>query len=114
MMGDLKGWIERVREQEEKRIGDVYAECEKRGCDRHFLSSFDTRIWLYPVEQAKGFLSLRSSKVTDQERLTDHLRQYRIFLEVLIEKRPNYEKRKEWEKALEVLKAEGETDHGKR
>ena len=112
MMSNLKSFIERVRKQEEKRVGDIYAECEKRGCDRHFLSSFDTRIWLYPIEQAKGFLSLRSSSGADQKSVSNHIRQFRIYLEVLIEKRPNHEKRKEWERALEVLK--GASQNGKR
>lgn len=93
----------RHAEQEEKRIGDIYEECEKRGCNRRFLQAFDTRVWLYPVKQAEAFLSLRNNTVTDQTQLAERLRQYRIFLEVLIEKRPNHEKQNEWKRALQVI-----------
>lgn len=105
-MTNLRDWRKRIKEQEKQRIEDVYEACEKRGCDRHFLSTFDTRAWLFPEAQAKAFLSLRNSRGIEQERLADQLRQYRIFLEVLIEKRPNHEKNKEWVQALELLKNE--------
>lgn len=94
----------RLAAQEERRIGDIYAECEKRGCDRNFLKGFDGRAWLSPVGQAKTFLYLRDNAISNPERLAVHMRQFRIFLEVLVEKRPNHEMRKEWESALQILK----------
>ncbi|MEY8313227.1 hypothetical protein AALA61_14890 [Oscillospiraceae bacterium 42-9] len=106
MMLDLKEFQKKVREQEEQRVGDIYAECEKRGCERSFLQAFDTRAWLFPVEQAKAFLSSRNNPSSDQASFSDYIRQYRIFLEVLIEKRPNHEKQNEWKKALQVMENE--------
>ncbi len=107
MMSNLKSWIDSVREEKENRVGDIYAECEKKGCNRHFLSSFDTRIWLYPIEQAEGFLTLKRSSRMDQKSVSGQIQQFKIYLEVLIEKRPNHEKRREWERALAILKTEG-------
>lgn len=96
--------IRRHAAQEERRIGDIYAECEKRGCDRDFLEAFDGRAWISPVGQAKTFFSLRGNPFATPEELADCMRQFRIFLEVLIEKRPDHEMRKEWEEALQIIK----------
>lgn len=102
-MTDLREWIKKIEEQEERRVGDIYAECEKRGCRRSFLKAFDTRTWLFPETQARAFMAGRKRASTDQESLIRQMRQYRIFLEVLIEKRPNHEKRSEWERALRMI-----------
>lgn len=102
-MVNLREFQKKIAEQGKKRVGDIYEECEKRGCNRHFLQAFDTRIWLFPIEQAKTFLSFRDDSFTDQARLEEYLRQYSTFLEVLIEKRPDHEKRKEWESALREI-----------
>lgn len=86
-------------DQENRRIGDVYTECEKRGCKRSFLEAFNTRIELYPMKQTLTFLDLlKQDKEVDEK-----VRQWRIYLQVLIELRPNHEKHDEWEKALENL-----------
>jgi len=102
-MPNLRAFQERIREQEKLRIRDIYEECEKRGCTLRCLKAFDTRVWLYPIKQAEAFLSLRSNPGTDSKWLTEHLRQYHIFLEVLVEKRPNHEKQSEWKRALQVI-----------
>ena len=82
-------------------MGDIYRECINRGCKKEFLQSFDTRIWLFPVEQTRLFLERRSSaNVYNAEK---HLKQWQTYLQVILEKRPNHEKAPEWKKALEIL-----------
>ena len=103
MMSNLQKWKEKIAQQEEARIGDIYAECEKRGCSRDFAKAFDTRAFLFPEKQAKSFMSLQNNPSADQKRISNNIRQYHIFLEVLIEKRPKHEKHNEWERALKIL-----------
>lgn len=98
-MSNLKSWKEKAKKKEEHRIGDVYSECEKRGCDHSFLVSFNTRAEMFPVQQTRSFLSM-----TDYP--ADKIRQWKIYLEVLIEKRPESEMQKDWKKSLEILKNE--------
>lgn len=87
----------RHKEQEQKRIGDIYAECIDKGCKESFLKAFDGRIWTYPVEQTYAFLDMKDS--------VDKLRQWEIYLRVILEKRPNHEKADEWKEALRLLEA---------
>lgn len=86
----------RWQKREEERIGDVYAECERRGCDRGFLKSFNTRIEMYPIQQTKAFLR-------HQEWFMEYLSPWRIYLEVLIELRPNHEKHDEWGQSIKEM-----------
>lgn len=85
----------RHKEQEQKRIGDIYAECIDRGCKESFLKAFDGRIWVYPVEQTYTFL--------DSNDNSEHLRQWKLYLQVVLEKRPDHEKADEWKEALRLL-----------
>ena len=102
-MGDITEWKKRIRDREEKRVGDIYTECVKRGCSIRFLEQFDTRIWLYPVEQTKTFLELQKSGNLYATDIENCLKQWKIYLQVILEKRPKHEKATEWEKALEQL-----------
>ena len=102
-MSNLKEFQSRIKKQEELRIGDVYEECEKKGCTKRFLTAFDTRAFLYPVKQANAFLNAKKITSIDQERIANQIHQYRTFLSVLIEKRPEHENGKEWEKAMAIL-----------
>lgn len=101
-----KKWAERKKrweKSEQERVGDIYAECVKRGCNQSFLETFDTRMWLFPVEQTKTFLSIpKDGKYSHGTE--NRLKQWKVFLEVILEKRPNHEKAKEWKKALDLLK----------
>ena len=93
-----KKWSERKKqwdEAEHNRTGDIYAECVKRGCDKRFLEMFDTRIWFYPVEQTNAFLAVRNDE--------DCIRQWKVYLQVVIEKRPNHEMSNKWKIALGLL-----------
>lgn len=101
-MGDITEWKKRIRDSEEKRVGDIYSECVKRGCDIRFLKQFDTRIWMYPIQQTKSFQSvLNGGKYSTG--VDRHLKDWKIYLQVLLEKRPKHEKANEWKKALELL-----------
>lgn len=42
-MGNIREWRERIRAQEENKLGAVYAACEKQGCSRDFVKAFITR-----------------------------------------------------------------------
>jgi hypothetical protein len=89
--------------QEQRRIGDIYAECMRKGCNEDFLKAFDGRIWLFPVEQTTAFLeSVKNGR--DMGNTQKYLMQWKIYLEVILEKRPNHDKASEWEKALSMLK----------
>lgn len=97
---DLK---KRNKEQEQRRTGDIYNECIKQGCDMHFLRSFDSRMWMNPLEQTKAFLEMKRMNINGSN-AEAHLAQWKIYLRVMIEKRPNDEKTEDREKALEMLK----------
>ncbi len=99
----IEEWREWSRKKEEEQRGDIYSECIRRGCDRRFLQALDTRMWLFPVRQTKGFLSCINKP--DAYNLDRDLRQWKIYLEVMIEKRPEEEKAKEWREALELMKS---------
>lgn len=86
----------RHKEQEQRRVGDIYAECIDKGCKEGFLKALDGRIWVYPVEQTYTFLDIADS---------DSLRQWRIYLQVILEKRPDSEKADEWKESLKLLAA---------
>ena len=92
-----KTWVSRRKKwehQEQVRIGDIYEECVKRGCNIRFLKQFDTRIWMYPIEQTRAFIE------TD---VGIDLKMWKTYLQVLIEKRPNHEKSDDWKKSLLIL-----------
>lgn len=89
--------------QERRRTGDIYAECIQKGCKEDFLKAFDGRISLFPVEQTTAFLeSVKNGR--DTENAQKNLLQWKIYLEVILEKRPNHNKASEWKKALSMLK----------
>lgn len=92
-----KKWAERRdkwEQHEKKRTGDIYDACVKLGCDPSFLKAFDTRIWQYPIQQTEAFIERRDGS---------RLKQWKIYLQVILEKRPKHEKADEWKKALNML-----------
>ena len=92
-----KTWASRRKKwehQEQVRIGDIHDECVKRGCDVRFLEMFDTRIWMYPIQQTKVFLERH-----DNVRLS----QWKVYLDVILEKRPHHEKADEWKKSIMMI-----------
>lgn len=101
-MPNLKEFQKKIKEKEEQRIGDIYKECVKRGCDLGYLKAVDTRVWLYPVKQTRALLALRNNRFAYN--VSDHIRQWTILLQVLIALRPEHEKANEWKEALEILK----------
>lgn len=98
-MSNIQGIREKLKEQEENRMGKVYAECERRGCARAFAESFIARAELYPMKQTLAFLE---SNATHE----DHIKQWNILILVLIEQKPTSGKHDEWERCLKVLKNE--------
>ncbi len=95
-MSSLKEFAKKAQDKEKERIGDVYDECEKRGCERRFLVQFNTRIEMYPVEQTKAFFKMSEIQL-------DKIKQWKIYLQVLIEKRFDSPMVKNWKTALEIL-----------
>lgn len=89
--------------QEERRIGDIYAECERRGCKHYLLTAFNARAENYPLKQARAFLELEERSGG----MKDKIRQYAIYIQVLIEKRPESGMIHEWEETLKLLKSNG-------
>lgn len=87
---------EQIAEQEEQRMGVVYSECERRGCSRYFAKAFCTRAELFPMKQTLSFLENRQEN-------KDRLKQWEIFMQVLIEKKPEHEKCGEWRRCIKVL-----------
>lgn len=81
-------------EQEQRRIGDIYESCIEKGCKESFLKAFDGRIWMYPLEQTYTFIEIDDS---------NSLKQWKIYLQVIVEKRPNHEKVSEWRESLKIL-----------
>lgn len=100
-----------LRDNEEKRTGDIYRECQKRGCALHFLRSFDTRMCLYPEKQTMCFIDSkqRGHSISRKGEL-DNLDQWKIYLEVYIELRPEDEKTDERKRALKLLENMIETN----
>lgn len=98
-MSNVREWQAKVKEQEHKRVGDIYDECVKRGCDLRYLKSVDTRAWLYPLRQTNVFLKLK----TEKRDVSDHIEQWKILLEVLIKLRPEHEKIDDWKESLRLL-----------
>lgn len=86
----------RHADQENKRIGDVYAECERRGCTRSFITAFNTRIELFPMRQTLAFLERKDS-------FSKELKQWKIYLQVLVDLRPDHEKYDEWKQAIKEM-----------
>lgn len=86
--------IEEIKRIEQARIGDIFDACKKRGCEETFLKAFESRIMHYPEEQTKIFLEGTAEKL---------LPQWKIYLEVMVEKRPNHPNKGKWEKALSML-----------
>lgn len=89
-------------EQEQRRVGDIYDECTRRGCDIEFVKSFEARLWLYPLKQTHSFFEA-IDRYPDDERRIELLRQWAVLLETARDKRPSHEKVNEWEKALSEI-----------
>lgn len=94
-MGNIREWRERIRAQEENKLGAVYAACEKQGCSRDFVKAFITRAELWPMKQTLSFVEYKR-----------HVKDWEILLRVLIEQNPISGKLDEWERCLKVLKNE--------
>ena len=94
-MGNIREWRERIRAQEENKLGAVYAACEKQGCSRDFVKAFITRAELWPMKQTLSFVEYKR-----------HVEDREILLRVLIEQNPISGKLDEWERCLKVLKNE--------
>jgi hypothetical protein len=94
-MGNIREWRERIRAQEENKLGAVYAACEKQGCSRDFVKAFITRAELWPMKQTLSFVEYKR-----------HVEDWEILLRVLIEQNPISGKLDEWERCLKVLKNE--------
>ena len=94
-MGNIREWRERIRAQEENKLGAVYAACEKQGCSRDFVKAFITRAELWPMKQTLSFVEYKR-----------HVEDWEILLRVLIEQNPISGKLGEWERCLKVLKNE--------
>ena len=91
---------QRLIDNEEKRIGDIYKECQKRGCTLHFLKAFDTRICFYPEKQTLCFIdSKQRGRSVSRIGELENLIQWKIYLEVYIEFRPDDEKTNERKQA---------------
>lgn len=91
-------------ENEKKRIGDIYDECQKRGCALHFLKAFDTRMCFYPEKQTLCFIdSKKRGGCLSRTGELDNLVQWKIYLEVYIQLRPNDEKTDERKQALKLV-----------
>lgn len=80
-------------------MGTVYAECEKRGCNRDFARSFDTRAEFYPMKQTLSFFEMH----LQEKQLAKALKLWEIFLQVLIEQKPQHEKYAEWQSCIELI-----------
>ncbi len=105
---ELKEAMEMMDRAEEKRVGDIRRECIKRGCEEHFLRAFDTRIWLYPLRQTKMFVDviecINFNNINEYmiEDAKTKFKMWKIYLQVLIEKRPDNEMVNEWKEALKL------------
>ncbi|MBR2132919.1 MAG: hypothetical protein IJ955_10385 [Oscillospiraceae bacterium] len=103
-------WAERYKILEEKeraRIGDVYDECERRGCDRQFLKASSGRMELSPLKQTLTLIALyeretQKNGCIDKYSL-DYICQWKIYLEVLVERRPMHEMWSEWDQSLQIM-----------
>lgn len=93
---------EKWSRQEEQRVGDIYDECIKHGCDLRFLQTFDTRMSLYPLEQTHAFLDAKERTLSKPD-TEKRLEQWKIFLRVMIEKRPDDAKTADRKESLELL-----------
>lgn len=94
MLTNAEKSIQRLKAKENARIGDVYAECEKRGCPRHFAETFNTRVETSPFEQTKAFITLGQK---------EKINNWRIYLEVMLDLRPEHPKHNEWKKAIALI-----------
>ena len=89
-------------ENEKKRIGDIYDECQKRGCDSSFCEAFDTRMSLFPLRQTEIFIEFAKEPESHFD-IINNVKKWKIYLEVYIQLRPNDEKTDERKKALELI-----------
>jgi hypothetical protein len=53
-MADLKEFFKNAKQQSEVLAVEMYAECEKRGCPRNFVSSVSARAEFFPIEQGEA------------------------------------------------------------
>lgn len=95
----IKKLHEKHAAQEQKELGAVYAQCEKLGCSRHFAKSFITRAELFPMKQTLAFLENKGAN-------GENLKQWSTLISVLIEQKPESEKKSEWTRCLKVLSNE--------
>lgn len=106
-MTDLKRFRE-TKEQRKKELHDFYCydECIKQGCTESFLDAFRKRMFISPVAQTKSFIDLLSNptECLNPDGTKKHLEQWKIFLNVLVEKHSDHEKHSEWVKSLALIK----------
>lgn len=104
-MSNLKEFQNKIREQEKQSVGDIYDECENRGCDLNFIKAFSTRMWFYPIQQTKCFILSKEKGTLDQfrKRVPNSLEQWKIYLSILLKLRPLHDKVGEWKESLSII-----------
>lgn len=87
----------RHKEQEQKRIGEIYILCIDRGCKESFLKAFESRAELYPMKQTLAFMEKKAAN-------DEYLKQWSIFIQTLAEKKPESVMLREWKQCLEIMR----------
>jgi len=104
-MTDLKR-VRATAEQRKKERCEFYCydECIKRGCKESFLDTFRKRMFISSVSQTKAFIEeLNNPECCDPNGTRKRFEQWKIFLSVLIEKRPDHKKYDEWVTSLNLI-----------
>lgn len=105
MLSSIRELKQRISKTEEKRMGSIYAECDKRGLARRVVDSFYWRIVETPLLHTKSVIdsNARSPKYNNKESLS----QLKILLEIMLKTHPEYPKAPEWKQCIELIEKEG-------
>lgn len=99
----LKERTEIAKQKRNEYFKDIYAECEKNGCDIQFIDAFKARMFISPLAQTKAFMKSVERNYKYSFDPIGKLAKWKVFLSAVIKFHPEHEKINEWKEALHLL-----------
>ena len=92
-MNDAKELIKRMKLAEVERMKDVYEGCVETGLSKRFADTFYFRITESPLRHTKNVIAAKGD-----------VKSLKMYLQIMIDKRPNDPKVEEWRQSLDLIK----------
>ena len=92
-MNNVEQLIDRMKLAETERMKDVYEGCAETGLPKRFADTFYFRITEFPLKQTKSVIAAKGDVAS-----------LKLYLQIMLDKRPNDPKAEEWRQSLTLIK----------